>query len=141
MGVLNYTPIKTQKESITYGRKEAEPKSLIEINPKVDHQKLESEPVIENTATKEPQIEVIPELPELDDELRDEGVELVDHDTIFVENRKIDLPIPLEKVNQGLSKPLSSGWRWLSELTRYILARFHIVIKKTGDKFKLVEQH
>ncbi len=70
----------------------------------------------------------------------DEGVELIDHDTIFVNNRKIDLPLPLEKINQGLHKPVNSGWRWISELTKYILARFHIVIKKVGDKFKLVEQ-
>jgi len=88
-----------------------------------------------------PQLEILPDLPTVDEELRKEGVELVDSDTIFVGTRKIDLPIPLEKVESGLHKPLNSGWRWVAELTKYILARFHIVIKRVGKQFKLVEQN
>ena len=112
--------------------------SKIEPTVRVPEQEIHAnkEPSLESEQT----ISVIPDLPELDEELKDMGVELEDSDTIFVNSRKIELPLPLEQIHEGLHKPLSSGWRWLSEITKYILARFNIVIKKKGNKFKLVEQ-
>ena len=140
MGQLNYSPLKPKSAVSVHGNKEMEPKPNEKIRVQ-DQNEDEREPVEEVKTSSQPSpVEVIPELPEIDKELLDEGVEVIDHDTIFVGNRKIDLPLPLEKIDQGLHKPVTSGWRWISELTRYILARLHIVIRKVGDKFKLVEQ-
>lgn len=143
---LNYSPLKPKNESakiIGAGHKEIEPK-LSEPLPIRDQQEQESEKTVESKLepSSQPPVEVIPELPEIDQELLDEGVEIVDHDTLFVSaGRKIDLPMPLESVDKGLKKPITNGWRWIAELTRYILAKFGIKIKKDGQKYKLVEQH
>jgi len=124
--------------------KEGEPKfkesSAVIEAPKTEPERPREQVVSPNPAPPA-QIEILPDLPTVDEELRREGVELVDSDTIFVGTRKIDLPIPLEKVESGLKKPLNTGWRWVAELTKYILARFHIVVKKVGKQFKLVEQN
>jgi len=124
--------------------KESEPKfakdSVVIEVPKTEPESPK-EPAPSPTASVPAKIEVLPDLPTVDEELRREGVELIDSDTIFVGTRRIDLPIPLEKVETGLTKPLNSGWRWVAELTKYILARFHIVVKKVGKQFKLVEQN
>jgi len=144
--VLNYSPLEPKKkpaQAISPGHKEIEPKSL-EPQPIHDQQEQESEKTVESKLEPSSQlpVEIIPELPEIDQELLDEGVEVVDHDTLFVSaGRKIDLPMPLESVDKGLKKPITNGWRWIAELTRYILAKFGIKIKKDGQKYKLVEQH
>jgi len=150
MRVQDYTDIlhllknkhSSGKRSYSVG-KESEPK-YPEPLPVVETVVPEPEQPVEQSISPvpvpPPKVEILPDLPTVDEELRREGVELVDSDTIFVGTRKIDLPIPLEKVDDGLSKPLNSGWRWVAELTKYILARFHIVIKKVGKQVKLVEQ-
>lgn len=143
---LNYSPLKLKKlpaPVIGSGHKETEPK-LLEPLLIGDQLEQESEKTVEIKLepSSPPSVEIIPELPEIDQELLDEGVEIVDHDTLFVSaGRKIDLPMPLESVDQGLKKPITNGWRWIAELTRYILAKFGIKIKKDGQKYKLVEQH
>ena len=131
-------PKKQTKNLVSTPGKETEPilKDRLIIESK---NTAETEPVVERKTTQA-SVQVVPELPEIDDELKDMGVELEDSDTIFVNSRKIELPLPLEQIHEGLHKPLSSGWRWLSEITKYILARFNIVIKKKGNKLKLVEQ-
>ncbi len=142
---LNYSPLRSKKEStqaISSGHKEIEAKSL-EPLPIYDQPEQESEQTVETKLEPSSQslVEIIPELPEIDQELIDEGVEVVDHDTLFVSaGRKIDLPMPLESIDKGLKKPITTGWRWIAELTRYILAKFGIKIKKDGQKYKLVEQ-
>jgi hypothetical protein len=139
----NYSPIKVDSQLISAGNKEVEARLPHREFTKPSGEKeaeLKPESGLEKLSEKEV-VEVIPELPEIDKELQNEGVELVDHDTIFVANRNVDLPMPLEKVDQGLKKPLTSGWRWIAELTRYILAKLGIKIKKDGQKFKLIEQH
>ena len=138
---LNYSPIKIGPKSILSGSKEAEPKIISKIEPVVKIPEQEVPVDNEQGIESKQAVSIVPDLPELDDELKEMGVELEDSDTIFVNSRKIELPMPLEEVHEGLHKPLTSGWRWLSEITKYILARFNIVIKKTGNKFKLVEQN
>lgn len=141
MNKHSYTSVDYLLGKAGRGNKEVEPRfaerpSITESTLPKEHEQLK-EPQTQPGPT--PTIQIIPELPELDEELKAEGVELEDHDTIFVNSRKIDLPLPLERVDQGLHKPVTTGWRWLAELTKYILARFHIVIKKIGNKFRLVE--
>jgi hypothetical protein len=142
---LNYSPLKIGSSPNFSGNKEAEPKIMPKIEPKKEREVKvlgqEIETSKESNLDSQQAVNVVPELPELDEELKDMGVQLEDSDTIFVNSRKIELPIPLEEVHEGLHKPLNSGWRWLSEITKYILARFNIVIKKKGNKFKLVEQN
>jgi hypothetical protein len=146
MNKNSFTPVKhlLKKKTRHFGRvagKETEPRIFSrEVSENEEKQELASVPESSPERAKEI-IEEIPELPELDDELKNEGVELVDHNTIFINNRKLNLPLPLEDVDQGFHKPLTSGWRWLSELSKYILRRFHIVIKKIGGKIKLVEKN
>lgn len=123
------------------GHKEAEPKIAPQKEPLPDLTEKETQPKNELKSESEQTIEVIPDLPEIDQELKDQGVEVIDHDTIFTQNgKKIDLPLALDDVEKGFHKPFTSGWRWLSELTAYILAKLGIKIKKHGQKAKLVEQ-
>ena len=139
---LNYSPIKVGHKSILFGHKETEPKIVAPKEPVVELSEQVDKPQQEPKSESEPTIEIIPDLPELDQELKDQGVEVVDHDTIFTANgKKIDLPISIDDVQKGFHKPFTSGWRWLSELTAYILAKLGIKIKKHGRKAKLVEQH
>ncbi len=84
-------------------------------------------------------IEIVPEEPEVDEDLAEQGVEAVSHTSVFVRNKKVELPLSLDKIEAGLHEPPTSGMRWVAELTKYILSKFHLVIKKVGKTFKLVE--
>lgn len=140
---LNYSPLKKKHLPFFIGvHKESEPKQQ-ELIPALEQRKSEWENLTKQEMAQEPlaQVEVIPDLPEVDQGLLDEGVEVVDNNTLFVANgRKISLPMPLDSINQGLQKPLNRGWRWAAELARYILAKLGIKLKKNGGQFKLVEQ-
>lgn len=144
-GQANYSPItwlsKTENQ-VSFGHKEIEPKPVVKKESLSNLSEQEALPKAETSRQSEPTLEVIPDLPEIDEGLQNVGVEVIDNDSIFVANgRKIDLPMSIATVDKGLHKPLTSGWRWIAELTRYILAKFGIKIKKHGQKYKLVEQH
>lgn len=66
---------------------------------------------------------------ELDPSLKKAGLTAIDTTSLDPKHR-IQLPIADEKVIEGLEKPISSSWRWLSELAMYMLHRGHLTLKK-----------
>ena len=48
------------------------------------------------------------------------------------------LPLSDEKIMKGLSQPISSSLRWLSELMRYLLKQAHYSLKVVGGHVKRV---
>lgn len=43
--------------------------------------------------------------------------------------QSIKLPISDDKVMQGLHKPVTSSWRWLSELSIFLLRQAHLMLR------------
>lgn len=72
-------------------------------------------------------IEELPEAPKLSKEEVEAGVSTGGTITLS-DNKTIELPIPLEKLDEGLHKPVSSGWRWLAESVKFLLKRFHLMV-------------
>ena len=101
----------------------------------------EAEDSAEDSSVKEggeeeaAEIEVVPEVPRVDSDLAKNGVQTLSANSVFAGNKKIELPISASEVQSGQTQSLSTGIRWLAELTKYILAKFHIVIKKVGNTF------
>lgn len=48
--------------------------------------------------------------------------------------QKVQLPISDEEIIEGLEKPYTSSWRWLSELGVYLLGQAHIALKTIHGK-------
>ncbi len=110
--------------------KEGEP---IEIAPERKSQPEmeleEKEPTIEDKEVEKFVKVEKPHKIELDPTLKKAGLSAIDTTSLDPKHR-IQLPIPDEKVIEGLEKPLSSSWRWLSELAMYMLHRGHLTLKK-----------
>lgn len=144
--LLNYTPLSSSKKSpLSRGstgvhHKEAEPLAPHTKDHQENHEQVVEEKVeMESPSELGEQVEIVPEKPEVDQNLEDQGIQAVSTLSFFVKNKKIELPISPEEVEQGLHKPLTSGWRWLSELAEYILHKFHMTIKKVAGVFQVVE--
>lgn len=110
--------------------KEGEP---IEIAPERKYQAeielSETEPQVEDKEVEkyikvEKQYKI-----ELDPTLKKAGLSAIDATTLDPKHR-IQLPIPDEKVMEGLHQPVSSAWRWLSEIAMYMLHKGHLTLKK-----------
>ena len=84
-------------------------------------------------------VTIVPEKPALTKEQEDMGVQ-ASQTSIFVQGRKVDIPLSAEKVEEGLQKPMTSGWRWLAELVKYILLKFHMTVKKVSGVFQYVKE-
>ena len=137
MTMNNYTPIddlveENIKQKGTAGQtisisKEGEP---IEISPddsKIDLEPPEDEPIIEDEDVKE-YLKTTPRKIELDPQLKKAGLSSVDHSSLDPRH-KVKLLISDEKIIQGLNQPVTSAWRWLAELSRFLLRRAHLTIK------------
>ncbi len=143
MQKANFTLLNLKDDFKTFSvGKENEPQ---EVLPNKDNKDSQVEIELEEKSELQPEkelmnhgVEVVPEKPEIDEEFLKQGVETGEETSIFVQNRKIELPLSVEKLEEGLHKPITSGWRWLAELTKYILGKFHLTIKKIGGVFKLV---
>ena len=131
---------KTKTSSALPITKETEPRIAKEL-PIAESGEKTPEKRLERARKVEQTIEVIPEIPTVDEDLQEKGVEVSNPQAIFVQNKKIQLPLELAKVDSGLHQPVTSGLRWLAELTEYILAKFHLVIKNVGGQQKIVEQN
>ena len=132
--MANYTPliIPEKKSSLISVGKE------LEQPEKKKDDVLVSEASIEQVEKAEASeyIETVPEAPEVPPDIQKMGVQASPPVTgsIFVGNKKIDLPMPLEEIEDGLKKPPSSGKRWLAEFLRYLLKRLHLIIKRVHGK-------
>ncbi|CAN5151466.1 hypothetical protein BH09PAT2_BH09PAT2_00880 [soil metagenome] len=117
------------QSSISYS-KEGEP---VEIAPERKSQPememTETEPSVEDQEVKKfVKIEQQHKI-ELDPSLKKAGLSAIDTTSLDIKHR-IQLPIPDEKVVEGLEKPITSSWRWLSEIAMYMLHRGHLTMKK-----------
>lgn len=117
------------QSTVSYG-KEGEP---IEVAPekKTDPEMKfdEHEPQVEDQEVEKfVKVEKTPKF-ELDPKLKKAGLSEIDT-TSLDEKYQVKLPIPDDKVVEGLKKPLSSSWRWLAEFSMYILHKGHLTLKK-----------
>ncbi|MFA6005249.1 MAG: hypothetical protein WC775_02070 [Patescibacteria group bacterium] len=120
--------------------KEAEPLRIdtgirSEISEDVVEEQVEAQP----TADVAQHVTVVPEKVALTKEQEDLGVQAAET-SIFVQGKKIDVHIPAEEVEAGLQKPMTSGWRWMAELIKYILHKFHMSVKKVSGVFQYVKE-
>lgn len=143
--LLNLKQDTKNRFSFSFGKggKETEPLRMRKEKDLENFSESSIDNIEEKTEFQPPQelaenLEVVPEKPEIDEELVKQGVQTSQQTSIFVNSRKIELPLSLEKVDEGLHKPITSSWRWLAELTKYILSKFHLTIKKVNGVFKLV---
>lgn len=133
----NYTPIddlveEYKQQKSTSGQtisisKEGEPIEISQDYSKVDLEPPEDEPIIEDEDVKE-YLKTTPRKIELDPQLKKAGLSSVDHSSLDPRH-KVKLLISDEKIIQGLNQPVTSSWRWLAELSRFLLRRAHLTIK------------
>lgn len=64
-------------------------------------------------------------------ELEKIGVEVVDHSPA---EDVLHTPMSDEKVIEGLHQPITSGWRWIAEFTKFLLRQAHITLKVIHGK-------
>ncbi len=129
MAVTNYTPIddiidKYKKTYTPPPIKEAEPIAPSEeekdIKITVEHTELDEE-VAPIVRTRKETIEIPPDLEEL-------GVQATETSR-FSDLKQIKVPLSDEEIEVGLKQPVTSSFRWLAELAKYLLAQAHIVLK------------
>lgn len=70
---------------------------------------------------------------ELPKELKDAGVNPVNNPQ-FANYKPVNLPLSDEKIEQGTHAPVTSSFRWLSELCLYILKHAHLTLKNIHGK-------
>ena len=108
--------------------KEAEPVSAKKEPLILQETVSDTEKVAKEVA---PYVEVQPDEKqvELDPELIKAGLQPIGSDQ-FSSAFKVALPIADERIVQGLQEPLTSSWRWLSELAVYLLSQAHLKLKQ-----------
>jgi hypothetical protein len=124
------------------GSKETEPRigEPLKIIEPVKESAVEKNEKAPQTESQENNVQVNPEVPEVDEELKEAGVETVKSSSVFVNNKKIELPISPDDLNEASHKPITSGARWLAEITMYILNKFHLVLRRVGKGFEVVQK-
>ena len=98
----------------------------------------EREPKIEDKEL-EKYIEVTRDDPEIHPDLKKAGLQAIDTTSLDPKQR-VHLPIPDEQIMEGLNEPLSSSFRWLSELALFMLKRAHLALKRIHGKVVRVIQ-
>jgi hypothetical protein len=116
----------------------AEPLKIKEPLKESVAEKVEKAPQSESET--QTNIQVDPEVPEVSEELKEAGVETVKSSSVFVNNKKIELPISPDDLNEASHKPITSGARWLAEITMYILNKSHLVLRRVGKGFEVVQK-
>lgn len=126
MSIKNHTPIDHLIAPVTKP-KESEPfmsrKESLAV-PEAPEQE------IQNQSTR-PYIQQTDDTVHLPPELVKIGVEVVDHSPVA---DALHTPMSDEKVIEGLHQPITSGWRWIAEFTKFILQRAHITLKVIHGK-------
>lgn len=137
MYVKNYTPIedlisKINSQSISLSK---------ESEPIVESRKILAEGPLIQEVGKEQEISEEVKLyikksngsMEIPPDLKKFGLTTVSpsNPSIFT---SVKLPISDDKVMQGLSKPVTSSWRWLSELSLFLLHRAKLTLKMVRGK-------
>ncbi len=148
MTALNHTPLDTSKLIPPSFRPSPEaapvrieaPVPVTEITPVPESapQPEQQEQTVEQTTEQSPadvsqyvqekkdDIEVPPEL-------QKHGLKPV-QSTQSIPYQNIQLPLPDEKVLEGLDKPVTSSYRWLAELAKFMLFQAHLQLKKVHGR-------
>ncbi|MFA9288365.1 MAG: hypothetical protein ACEQSA_00600 [Weeksellaceae bacterium] len=116
------------QQSVSVG-KEGEP-MRVEQAQKPDTQEIqydETEPDIDSETQK--YVEVQKEDIQLDPKLKKAGLQAIDSSKL-TGFQSVQLPISDEKVMEGKKQPITSSWRWLSEMCIYLLRQAHLGLKE-----------
>ena len=118
------------RSTISGGGKEGESREIApEKTVKIETTFEEKAPSVENKEINkyvkyEHQAKV-----ELDPKLKQAGLSAIDTSTLDAKHR-IQLPLPDEKVIEGLNEPITTSVRWLAEFAMYLLHKGHLTLKK-----------
>lgn len=106
-----------------------------EHEPPTHHEVTHLEQAVEHEASGEvvPFVETRKEIPDISPEVEEQGVTATPT-TNFPTFEEVKLPISDEKIVEGLEKPITSSWRWLSELCMYLLHQVHQTLKNIHGK-------
>lgn len=124
----------------TTPHKEAEPLLVetrvpAEIVEEAVEEQVEAQPT-QNVAT---QVSIVPEKPQITKEQEDLGV-TTSSASIFVQGKKINMPLSAPDFELDLHKPFTTGARWMAEIVRYLLQKFHVTVRKISGIFQFVNQ-
>ena len=116
--------------------KEGEPLQVkTEITPS-DEIGPETHAEVEKQEEKSEQVHEIPETPEIDEDLAAAGVTVTPAAAPLPSlEAMVKTPLPDDQIAVGLHQPVTSGFRWLAEICRYMLRQGHIKVKKVGNSF------
>jgi hypothetical protein len=143
MKILPFTPIihhPVSQTGIPAPHKEVEPR-LDQSKPVEIARPLPEEDILQEEkelyeAEAVSETVVIPDNPALDQDLKALGVSTPNDNFVILGNKKIELPLSPAELKAGETKPLTSGVRWIAELTKYILRKLNLTIKKVGQVLK-----
>ena len=133
--IKNYTPInnlikKYQQESLTASvNKESEPRPIereaVRINEVVEKETV-GQDIAGYVKVKSKSIKLPPKLKKLGLKAKTK--------VKFPDYKNIKTPLGDKQVFAGLHQPITSSFRWLAELTVYILKTAHLHLKKIHGK-------
>lgn len=148
MSTKNYTPLvitedgryALQTQTIQVGGKEIEPKPPQNKTQEASlyMESSEVEPSVEDEEVSN-YVEIEKKEIELHPDLKKAGLQAVQSSSLDPKHN-VQLPISDEKVIQGLEKPVTSSWRWLAELSLFLLRQAHLTLKKVHGKVVRVLQ-
>jgi len=137
----NHTPIKhliDEPEQVSYS-KEGEPMSGEQHMTSVESVASEKEPHIEDKEL-EKYFEVTSDEVSIHPDLKKAGLQSIESTSLDPKQR-IHLPIPDDKVMDGLEQPISSSYRWLAELSLFMLKRAHLSLKRLhGHVVRIIQK-
>lgn len=133
----NYTSIqrvvdeqdKQRQEHVSLSTKEAEPIKGPTETGGVIQEIVEAQPPADVSEFVQSRAETI----KLPPDIKKMGVVAVS-EPVFKDEQELKLPISDDKIVEGLKQPITSSFRWLSELMRYLLRQAHLTLKTFHGK-------
>jgi hypothetical protein len=115
-----------------WGHPESEPRPAPKEH--ADHIEMHESGEDEPLPNIEPYLQVQPVSIKLPEDLRELGVQAVDHPIQYPRERTIQIPLSDDQIVQGKSMPLDSSLRWLAEICIRLLRMGHIRLKIAHGK-------
>lgn len=117
---------------LSWGHPESEPRPA----PKERTDHIEMQEVVEHEPGSDVQgyVQSHPVQIDLPEDVRDLGVEVIEHPIQYPAHVSIKVPLSDEKIIQGKKLPLDSSFRWLAEVCLFILHKAHIRLKIAHGK-------
>lgn len=134
----NYTPL-----DVALPKKPYAPPLTKEGEPMRSKEEMQTEIRVaaEHQPDKEVEeyIEVKPDAIDVTPDLQQAGVEATTQTSQFQTVKQVKVPLSDDKVQIGLQQPVTSSFRWLAELTVYLLKLAHISLRKVENKLVRVQ--